>query len=292
MTLPTSIMVSAVHFLKGSLALTATLLNIFAPVNAAPQAASSSSTALRTTAAYYVSAKTTTFASTTPSATGTDENVIIVKETGTAYVIDSVIEKTGDTTESESSSFTDLNAAVGVETNGTTYIKDSKIITSGLSANGLHTYEDDSVAYLDNVCVHAEGDGSHGIYTAGGDIYGKNLIIKTYGGKGSAIATDRGGGLIVVENCDVYTYGSLSALVYSTGNITTTDLRGVSDIAPVACVDGSNSFTFNNPSIKSGSQMHGVFQIVSTASSSSSLDSTVYAYVTGGWLRKRTERIP
>ncbi|KAJ5107196.1 hypothetical protein N7456_003871 [Penicillium angulare] len=246
-------MVFAVNFLKGSLTLTTALLNLFALANAAPQAVSSSSTALPTAAAYYVSDTTTTFASTTLSATGTNEDVIIVKETGTAYIIDSVIEKTGDTTDSESSSFTDLNAAIGVETNGTVYIKDSKIVTSGLSANGLHTYEDESVAYLDNVYVHAEGDGSHGIYTAGGDIYGKKLVIKMYGGKGSAIATDRGGGLIVVQGCDVYTYGSLSALVYSTGNITTTDLKGVSHIAPAACIDGSNSFTFNNPSIKSGS---------------------------------------
>jgi hypothetical protein len=107
------------------------------------------------------------------------------------------------------------------------------------------------------------------------------LEIYTYGGHGSAIATDQGGGLIVVDDSAAYTYGALSALVYSTGNITTLSLFGVSDIAPAACIDGSNSFTFNNPSIKSGTQNHGVFQIVSTVSTNGTID-TAYAYVTGG----------
>lgn len=258
------------------------LLPIFSVATAAPAAETTSTSAsLPTTAAYFVSGTTETFSRVTLTATGTGEGVIIVKETDTAYIFDSIIEKTGNTTSSEDSSFTDLNAAIGVETNGTVYISNSKIITNGLSANGLHTYEDGSAAYLENVFVHAEGDGTHGIYTAGGSIYGKNLVVKTFDGKGSAIATDRGGGLIAVEDCEVYTYGSLSALVYSTGNITTTDLTGVSDIAPAACIDGSNSFAFTNPCIKSGTQNHGVFQIVSTADSSS-LDNTAYAYVTGG----------
>lgn len=271
------------QFLHFCPALLVALLSQPTIANAAPaaDATSSSSSTLPTTAAYFVSGTTTTFAHTTLSASGTDEDVIIVKETGTAYVFDTIIEKTGNTTSSGDSSFTDLNAAVGIETNGTIYISKSEIITKGLSANGLHTYEDGSIAYLEDVHVHAEGDGSHGIYAAGGEIYGKRLTVKTYDGQGSAIATDRGGGLIVIEDCDVYTYGALSALVYSTGNITTTDLTGISDIAPAACIDGSNSFTLNNPSIKSGTQNHGVFQISSTFSSSS-LDNTAYAYITGG----------
>lgn len=61
--------------------------------------------------------------------------------------------KTGDTTSDDDSSFTDLNAAVGVETNGTVYITDSTITTNGLSANGLHTYGDGSTAYLSNVFI-------------------------------------------------------------------------------------------------------------------------------------------
>lgn len=257
------------------------ILSFLTSANASPIPAASSSSALPTTAAYYVSGTTTTFASTTLTATGTNEGVIIVKETGVAYVNDCTLIKTGDSTDDSESSFTDLNAAVGVETYGTIYITDSNITTSGGSANAVHTYEDGTTVHLTNVYIHAEGDGSHGIYTGGGTIYGEDLEIYTYGGHGSAIATDSGGGLIVVEDSSVYTYGALSALVYSTGNITVTSLTGTADIAPAACIDGSNSFTMKDPAITSGTQNNGVFQIVSTASSSNT-DSTAYAYVTGG----------
>ncbi|KAJ5759274.1 hypothetical protein N7520_006430 [Penicillium odoratum] len=243
--------------------------------------ASTSTTALPTTAAYFVDGTTTTFAHITLTATGTDEGVIIVKETGVAHVLDSTLIKTGNTTIDGESSFTDLNAAVGIETNGTIFISNGKIITNGLSANGLHTYEDGSTAYLSNVNIHAEGDGSHGIYTGGGSIYGNDLTINTYGGHGSAIATDQGGGLIEVSDSVANTYGALSALVYSTGNITTSHLSGISAIAPVACIDGSNSFTLNDPSVTSGTQNNGVFQIVSTVASNGTVD-TAYAYVSGG----------
>jgi hypothetical protein len=59
-----------------------------------------------------------------------------------------------------------------------------------------------------------------------------------------------------------------------------TSLTGTADIAPAACIDGSNSFTLKDPAITSGTQNNGGFQIVSTASSSST-DNTAYAYVTG-----------
>lgn len=258
-------------------ALTGGILPLLAVVNAA---ATSTTSSLPTTAAYYVSGSTKTFAHTTLTATGTDEAVIIVKETGVATLSDVTLVKTGNTTSSDDSSFTDLNAAVGVETNGTIYITDSTITTNGLSANGLHTYEDGTTAYLSNVYIHAEGDDSHGIYTAGGTIYGDNLKIYTYDGHGSAIATDQGGGLIVVEDSAAYTYGALSALVYSTGNITVRSLTGTSAIAPVACIDGANSFTLTDCDVSSGTENNGVFQIVSTVSSSTT--ETAYAYVNGG----------
>lgn len=275
-------MAHLIQFSPGSLILAiGSILSFLSSADSSPVPAASSSSALPTTAAYYVSGTTTTFASTALTATGTNEGVIIVRETGVAYVNDCTLIKTGDSTDDSESSFTALNAAVGVETYGTIYITDSNITTSGGSANAVHTYEDGSTVHLTNVYIHAEGDGSHGIYTGGGSMDGEDLEIYTYGGHGSSIATDSGGGLIMVEDSSVYTYGALSALVYSTGNITVTTLTGTADIAPAACIDGSNSFTLKDPAITSGTQNNGVFQIVST-SSSSNTDETAYAYVTGG----------
>lgn len=242
-------------------------------------ASSTVSTATTTGGAVTVSGTTTTISDASLTATSTDESVVTVEETGVAYLTDCTIYKTGDSSDDDDSSFTDLNAAVGIETYGTLYLYSSTITTDGGSANGLHTYEDGSSAYLYDVTVSASGDGSHGIYTAGGYIYGENLVITTEDQRGSAIATDNGGGTIVVDTATVYTYGSKSALVYSTGNITVTDLTGTASVAPACVIDGANSFTLVDPVITSGTEEYGVFQIVSTGSGNTDV---AYAYVTGG----------
>lgn len=72
---------------------------------------------------------------------------------------------------------------------------------------------------------------------SGGTIYGDHLAIYTYDGHGSAIATDQGGGLIVVKDSTANTYGTLSALVYSTGNIPVSSLSDTAAIAHVYPTD-------------------------------------------------------
>lgn len=110
-------------------------------------------------------------------------------------------------------------------------------------------------------------------------IYAEDLEVYTYGAMASAIATDSGGGTIYVVTGAAYTYGLKSALVYSTGNITIDDLTGSSAQSPACVIDGSNSWTLNNPDISAGPQEHAVFQTISTVAST---DSTAYAYVNGG----------
>ncbi|KAJ5355545.1 uncharacterized protein N7496_012757 [Penicillium cataractarum] len=238
-----------------------------------------SATATATEAAITISSTTSIVSDVYITATATDENAVVVEATGVAYLTDVTIYKTGDSSDDDDSSFTILNAAVGVKTYGTLYMYSSTIATDGGSANGLHTYEDGADVYLYDVTVSASGDGAHGISTAGGYIYGENLVITTEDQRGSAIATDNGGGTIVVDTATVYTYGSKSALVYSTGNITVSSLTGSASVAPACVIDDSNSFTLVDPDISSGTEEYGVFQIVSTGSTNSDV---AYAYVTGG----------
>ena len=250
-----------------------------AVASSATLSTSASATATTTETAITISSTTTSISDVYIVATATDENAVVVEATGVAYLTDVTIYKTGDSSDDDDSSFTILNAAVGVETYGTLYMYSSTITTDGGSANGLHTYEDGADVYLYDVTVSAAGDGAHGIYTAGGYIYGENLVITTQDQRGSAIATDNGGGTIVVDTATVYTYGSKSALVYSTGNITVSSLTGTASVAPACVIDGSNSFTLVDPDISSGTEEYGVFQIVSTGSVNSDV---AYAYVTGG----------
>jgi hypothetical protein len=145
-------------------------------------------------------------------------------------------------------------------------------------------HETGSYAYLYDLTLTASGEGSHGIYVAGGYIYAENLVATTNGVSGSAIATDTGGGTIVVKTATVNTNGLKSALLYSTGNITVADLTGTAAVAPAACIDGANSFEITDSSITSGPEEHGVLQICSTTAGGETDVAT--AVVKGGSLEE------
>ncbi|PMD31363.1 hypothetical protein L207DRAFT_537317 [Hyaloscypha variabilis F] len=243
-----------------------------------------SSAATTITALVTVSATTSTITSTTLTATGEDESNLLVEATGVAYVTAVTFDKTGDSSDSSESSTTDLNAAVAIDDYGTLYLYDSTITADGVSANALHVHETGSYAYLYDLTLTASGDGSHGIYVAGGYIYAESLVATTNGVSGSAIATDTGGGTIVVKTATVNTNGLKSALLYSTGNITVTDLTGTAAVAPAACIDGANSFEITDSSITSGPEEHGVLQICSTTSGGETDVAT--AVVKGGSLEE------
>lgn len=229
-----------------------------------------SALAATTWASYTVSASTATFTSTTLKATATDESVILVEDNGVAYLTDVAIIKTGDASDDTLPSGTDLNAAVGVQYDGTIYMRDCSITTDGLAANALHLYEDGSYAYLYNLEVHSTGNFAHGVYAAGGYIYGENLTIHTYNKSGSAIATDSGSGTIYIKNASAYTYGALSALVYSTGNITVENLSGSTAESSGCVIDGGNSWTLVNPDISAAPTALGVFESRGTGDRQSS----------------------
>lgn len=127
-----------------------------------------SAIAATTWASYTVSATTKTISSTTLKATATDESVILIENEGVAYLTDVTIIKTGDASDDTLPSGTDLNAAVGLQYDGTVYMTDCNITTNGIGANALHLYEDGNNAYLYNLYVHATGNYAHGVYAAGG----------------------------------------------------------------------------------------------------------------------------
>lgn len=242
-------------------------------------------------AAYYFDGVTVSYENENFIATGTNESVVLLTDSATVTLTNTLIFKTGDTTSNDDSSFYNLNAAVAVQSSGnnTVIMNGCTIATDGEGANGLHTYGDDAAAYAYDLTVATFGSASHGIYTAGGYIYANNLIISINDESSSAIATDRGGGTILVEKALVHTLGIHSALVYSTGNITATDLTGTTATAPAGVIDGNNSFALINPNISSTVPAGaGVFQIFSSGEN----DSTGTVTVTGGLIEELGGEVP
>ena len=94
--------------------------------------------------------------------------------------------------------------------------------------------------------------------TQNGAITLKNVAMKTTGGRASAIATDRGGGIIDVTGGTVTVEGPNSAGFYSTGNITASGTTVRSTGAEMAVIEGANSITLTDVNMSSAKEKWGV----------------------------------
>ncbi len=90
-----------------------------------------------------------------------------------------------------------------------------------------------------------------------------NVDITTRSETSSTIATDRGGGTVTVTGGTATAKGSNSAVLYSTGTITATDLTGVSEQGEIAVVEGDNGVIIDGCTMTSGSSNRGLMMLQS-----------------------------
>ena len=107
-------------------------------------------------------------------------------------------------------------------------------------------------ATVSNVIINTYQDKSRGIdATFGGVVNVDDTQINTRGGSCAALATDRGEGTIIANNCVLNTgvdngSGRGSPCIYSTGNISVFNSKGTSFVSQIACIEGKNSITLND----------------------------------------------
>lgn len=200
----------------------------------------------------------------TYTSTNADENAVQIKG-GTFTMTNCTIEKkTGDSADSDGSSFFGTNSTVYASGDSTTVNMEGGTITSSaVGVNGIMAYKGATIN-AQNVNIHNTGNLSRGLHaTGGGIINAKNLTIQTEGNNSSVIATDRGGGTVTVEGGDYRTSGRDCAVLYSTGNITLTNATGLSSQGEIGVIEGSNSLTINNCQLTSGSTRRGLMVLQS-----------------------------
>lgn len=229
--------------------------------------------------AYVVSGTNESSVSGIFTAFGNNESAILVENAGTFLCTGCTVIKTGNTSNTTDGSFSDLNAAVSVQINGTLTMRHSTIYTDGIAATGAKVYEDGSSAYLYDLVVAVTAEFALGIYQAGGYIYAEGVTVTTNGKYSGCFSTDEGGGIMEIYNSEAYTLAEDSVLVYSTGNITATGIIGQTHLSPAGVIDGTNYITLVNPTISVGPVEHGVFQIFNSGDSASG---TANVWVTGG----------
>ena len=182
--------------------------------------------------------------------TTSDQNSFIGKNKATITIDSSVFDKTGNTTNDDSSNFRGQNAVVlGIEGSQIS-IKNSNITSNSIGSNAVFATGEGSVINVENTNIHTKGDSSRGLdATYKGTVNGKNLTITTEGAHSATLATDRGEGTITAEAAKLTTSGTGSPVIYSTGNITANNINGVANNSEIGVVEGKNSITLTNSNV-------------------------------------------
>ena len=219
----------------------------------------------------------------TYTSTNSDENAVQITG-GTFTMTDCTVSKTGsDTSDEDGSSFYGINSAVYCGGSSSVLnISGGTVTTSTKGANGVFAYDYGTINISD-VTINTSSNLSRGIHaTGGGIINATNLTITTAKTNCSVIATDRGGGTVTVEGGTYTTTGDDSAITYSTGTITTTDITGSSSKGEIGVIEGDNSITYYNCNMTSGSSSRGLMILQSGSGDSEGYNGVIT--VNGGSL--------
>ena len=137
------------------------------------------------------------------SSSNADENAILISG-GKSTISDVSVNKTGDSSEGDNSSFYGINSGIVAKDGANVTIKNAIINTDANGANGVFSYggnattnnsnSDNTIININDSKIITNKDNSGGIMTTGGGIMNAtNLEITTNGTSSAAIRSDRGG---------------------------------------------------------------------------------------------------
>jgi len=202
-------------------------------------------------------------------------NVVQVSK-GTLNLTSCTLDKTGDGSNGDNSSFYGNNSTIYAGSASSTgyqsttsgssaniVITDCTVTSSSEGANAVFATNGATIT-VNGITITNSNNVSRGLHcTYGGTINASNVTITTNGATSSTIATDRGSGTVTVNGGTATANGSKSAVLYSTGSITATDLVGTSAVGEIAVIEGDNSITMTNCTMKSGSSERGLLMMQS-----------------------------
>ena len=178
---------------------------------------------------------------------GNDENTALVKNGGTLSLEKSTLEKAGASANEDNSNFYGLNSILlAVNENSFAYLSNSQLTANDKGSNGLFATDSGTIYANDNT-IATESDNSRGMdATYGGTIIANKTSVSTKGDHSAALATDRGGGNVSVTDSQLATQGSGSPLLYSTGDIEVSNVKGTATGSQIAGMEGYNSIQIYN----------------------------------------------
>ena len=167
-----------------------------------------------------------------------------------------------------SSNYQSTTAASGAKIviNNCTVTSSAQGANAVIATNGA-TVEIDGITIVNNSSVSR---GLHATY--GGIINASNVDITTNEATSSTIATDRGGGTVTVTGGTATANGSKSAVIYSTGVMSATNLVGTSAKGEIAVIEGDNSISMTDCTMTSGSSERGLLMMQSGSGDASGVN--------------------
>lgn len=177
-----------------------------------------------------------------------DQSVVLVQNSGNLTLNNAKLTKSGDSSNTESSEFNGVNAALLTTAGSTAAIENTTIETSAKGANAVFATGENAKITISNSTITSTGASSaRGLdATYGGTIEADNVKITTQGGSCATLATDRGEGTVTAKNSTLETNGAGSPIIYSTGNISIENSQGTANGAQIAVVEGKNSATITS----------------------------------------------
>lgn len=206
--------------------------------------------------AYIVDGIDATITGGTYESTSSDQNVFLVVNGGSLTITDASIKKSGDSTQSDSTRTSDvsddynfygLNSVVLVVGEGSSAtINGCEVNSTSEGSNAIFATDSGKID-IDTINITTTGNSSRGLdATYKGTITANNVNISTAGAHCAPIATDRGGGTITVNGGSLKAAGDGSPCVYSTGDISVSNVTGVSEVSQAVVIEGKNSATLTN----------------------------------------------
>ncbi len=222
---------------------------------------------------------------------------------GTLTLNGSTLTKTGDGSGGDNSSFYGNNSSVyagaasSTDYQSTTAASGAKIVMKNCTVNGSAQGANAVIATngasieIDGITIVNTNSVSRGLHaTYGGIITASNVSITTNEATSSTIATDRGGGTVTVTTGTATAKGSKSAVIYSTGTMSATDLVGISEQGEIAVIEGDNNITMTNCTMTSGSSERGLLMMQSGSGDASGYNPVMT--ITGGSLTTSSTTAP
>lgn len=181
-----------------------------------------------------------------------DQNAALAQNGGSLTITKATLEKSGSDTNGDNCNFYGINSIIlSVNEESVVKVSDSALTADSTGSNAIFA-TDGATVYANNNTVVTSASNSRGLdATYGGTVIGNLMAISTAGDHCAALATDRGGGNISLTNSTLFTAGSGSPLLYSTGNVQVDNVTGTATGSQIAGMEGLNTILIENSELTS-----------------------------------------